>query len=252
MTASIRMEKNRVFACLTGPRSRRGGKFTVLALLAAGSALAGCTSSRGGPVPYNVENFQAPDVETVAPPPSQQRIGPLDRVRITVFQVQDLSGEFTVDANGNIAFPLIGSVAAQGLTPPELSAQIAQRLSQRYLRSPSVQVAFVEQVQQTITVDGSVRQPGVVPIRGSTTLLRAVALGRGTSEDANPGRVVVFRTIGGQRMAAAFDLTAIRRGQAEDPPIYGNDIVVVDGNRARAIWRDVLSTLPVLGLFTLF
>jgi polysaccharide export outer membrane protein len=171
---------------------------------------------------------------------------------VTVFQVADLTGEFTVDASGNIDYPLIGNVTALGLTPPELSQQIATRLSQRYLRNPSVQVAFLEQQQQTITIDGSVRQPGVVPIRGQTTLLRAVALGRGTAEDANPRRVVVFRTIEGKRMAAAFDLTSIRRGEAEDPAIFGNDVIVVDGQRARAIWRDVLSALPVLGVFTLF
>jgi polysaccharide export outer membrane protein len=53
-------------------------------------------------------------------------------------------------------------------------------------------------------------------------------------------------------MAAAFDLTAIRRGEAEDPIIYGNDIVVVDGSRSRAALRDVLSALPLLGVFTLF
>lgn len=233
-------------------RSRRPQKLALLVLIAAAMGVGGCAGRRDSAIPYTVQEFQAPDVETVAPPPSPQRIGPLDRVRVTVFQVPDLSGEFTVDANGNIDFPLIGSVAAQGLTPPELSQQIGQRLSQRYLRSPSGPAAFVEQQQQTITVDGSVRQPGVVPIRGTTTLLRAVALGRGTAEDADPRRVYVFRTIGGRRMAAGFDLAAIRRGQAEDPVIYGNDIVVVDGSRARALYRDVLSAIPLVGLFTLF
>jgi polysaccharide export outer membrane protein len=207
---------------------------------------------RGGPVPYDVQDFRAPDVETVAPPVSQQRIGPMDKIRVTVFQVADLSGEFTVDASGNIDYPLLGNVPAQGLTPPELSEQIATQLGRRYLRNPSVQTAFVEQQQQTITLDGSVRQPGVVPIQGQTTLMRAVALGRGTAEDANPRRVVVFRTIQGKRMAAAFDLTSIRRGEAEDPVIYGNDIVVVDGSRSRQTFRDVLSALPILGVFTLF
>lgn len=231
----------------------KAGQRRALALAAAAAALlSGCASNRGGSIAYDVQDFKAPDVESVAPPLSQQKIGPLDRIRVTVFQVADLSGEFTVDASGKIDYPLVGDVMAQGLTPPELSKQISDRLSQRYLRNPSVQVAFLEQQQQTITLDGSVQQPGVVPIRGETTLLRAVALGRGTSEDANPRRVVVFRTIGGKRMAAAFDLTSIRRGEAVDPAIFGNDIIVVDGQRARAVWRDVLSALPILGVFTLF
>jgi polysaccharide export outer membrane protein len=232
------------------PPSKHGRKVIVLMLFVTAGGLAGCASGRGGPIPYATQELQAPDVETVAPPSSQQRIGPLDRIRVTVFQVQDLSGEFTVDAAGKIDYPLIGAVTAQGLTPPELSQQIAAQLSRRYLRQPSVQVSFLEQQQQTITIDGAVRQAGIFPIRGQTTLLRAVAMGRGTSEDANAHRVVVFRTIQGRRAAAAFDLTTIRRGEAEDPVIYGNDVVVVDSSRSRAFLRDVLSVLPLVGIFT--
>jgi polysaccharide export outer membrane protein len=222
-----------------------------LVMIAAAAAAAGCASRGGGnaDVAMNPTNFEAPDIESVTATPAQQRIGPLDKLRITVFQVEDMSGEFTVDASGNIDFPLLGSVAAQGLLPNELGQRLAQRLGERYLRSPSVTVSMLEQAQQTITVDGSVRQPGVVPIRGSTTLMRAVALARGTTDDANTERVIVFRTINGERMAAAFDLKAIRRAQADDPAIYGNDIIVVDGSRTRGIWRDILGVIPIIGVF---
>lgn len=213
------------------------------------AALSAC-ASRGGSVPYEPAGFSAPDVETLSPSQSQQRIGPLDKLKINVFQVAELSGEFQVDAQGKVQFPLIGEVEAKGLLPSELSALVAQRLSERYLNAPNVQVAILEQSEQTITVDGSVRQPGVLPIRGTTTLMRAVALARGASEDANPARVVVFRTIDGQRMAAAFDLRSIRRAESEDPIIYGNDIIIVDGSRARTIWREIITTIPVLGYFT--
>jgi len=215
-------------------------------------ALAGCAGGRGGTVPYEPANFGAPDVESLAVPASQQRLGPLDKVRVTVFQVADLSGDFQVDAAGNIQFPLIGSVPAQGKTPTELRDEVSRLLSARYLNNPDVQVAVVEQSQQTITVDGAVNEPGVLPIRGATTLMRAVALANGMTEDANPARVLVFRTVNGERMAAAFDLTSIRRAQSEDPPIYGNDIVIVDGNNTRRLWRDIISSLPVLGMFRPF
>lgn len=209
----------------------------------------------GGPNPdvfADPGDFVAPDVETLEVPAGPQRIGPLDKLRITVFQVEELSGEFQVDANGRINFPLIGTVEAQGRTSNELAQQIGERLSQRYLRSPNVQVAITEATAQTITVDGAVRQPGVIPIRGTTTLMRAVALARGTAEDANTGRVVVFRTINGERMAAAFDLRRIRRAEAEDPVIYGNDIVVVAGSNTRTLFRDIISAVPILGIFRPF
>jgi len=74
-------------------------------------------------------------------------------------------------------------------------------------------------------------------------------MAKGTSEDANARRVAVFRTIGGQRQAAAFDLTAIRRGQSQDPEIYPGDIVVVDGSSLKAAQKQVLSTIPLLSIF---
>lgn len=237
-------------------RSRRTLSGRIVAALVAGAlALAGCTTGgRGGTVPYEPANFGAPDAEAVAVPSSQQRLAPSDKVRITVFQVEDLSGEFQVDPDGNIQFPLVGAVPAQGKTTAELQAEITRALAGRYLNQPDVQIAVLEQSQQTITVDGAVRKPGVLPIRGATTLIRAVAMAEGTTEDANPNRVIVFRTIQGQRMAAAFDLQSIRRAQSEDPPIYGNDIVVVDGvnTRNRQMWQSVLQALPILGIFRPF
>ena len=94
----------------------------------------------------------------------------------------------------------------------------------------------------------------VVDIDGTDTaaLLQAVAMARGTTEDANPSRVIVFRTIGGEKVAGAFDLKAIRRAQAADPAIYGNDIVIVDGSRARQMYRDLMSTIPLLGILRPF
>ncbi len=221
----------------------------IAALIAAVLILGGCSAGRGGSVPYEPANFGPPDMEALAIPLSQQRIAPMDKLNITVFQVEDLSGEFQVDPNGNLQFPLIGTVEARGKTPEELKQVLTGLLSEGYLRNPDIRVAITEPAEQTITVDGAVKEPGVLPIRGATTLIQAVALAKGTTEDANPSRVVVFRTIDGQQMAAAFDLKAIRRAEAENPTIYGNDIVVVDGTNSRRLLRDVLATLPVLGLF---
>jgi polysaccharide export outer membrane protein len=100
-----------------------------------------------------------------------------------------------------------------------------------------------------LTVDGAVAQPGQFGITGPMTLIQAISLARGTSEDANARRVAVFRTIGGQRQAAAFDLTAIRRGEAPDPAIYPGDIVVVDGSKIKEAQKQILSGLNALSIF---
>lgn len=220
--------------------------------VAAGALLlvAGCTT-RGGSIPYDVQDFQRPDPPSAAPGVNDQdyRISPLDSLRISVFQVQDLSGEFQVDLGGNMTMPLIGQVRAVDLTTRQLQDLLAQRLGQQYLRNPQVTVAVTQSTRRNITIDGSVRQPGQYAISGPTTLMQAVALARGTDENANPRRVAVFRQIQGQRMAAAFDLTDIRRGRAEDPVIYTGDIIVVDGSRLRALQREILGSLPLLSIF---
>jgi len=236
-----------------GVYPRIQGKILFLsALLLALLAVAGCASGPKSNVPYQPAGFGTPDVESLPATQGLQRIAPLDKLTINVFQVDSLSGEFQVDSAGISSFPLIGTVEAQGKTAPELAQVIAGRLGTKYLQNPNVQVSIKESLDQTVTVDGSVRQPGVYPLKGSTTLMRAVALARGTSEDANTNRVIVFRTIKGQRMAAAFDLSAIRRAGAEDPVIYGNDIVVVDGSRARSVFGYVLASIPLLSFFRPF
>ena len=85
-------------------------------------------------------------------------------------------------------------------------------LGAKYFEHPDVSVAIKQSTAHVVTVDGAVRQAGHSRRRPDLTLIQAVAMAQGTTEDANARRVAVFRTIGGQRQAAAFDLTAIRRG----------------------------------------
>ena len=224
-----------------------GRALLVLAALAA----AGCTG-RGGSVPYEPQGFQAPDVQSQPVANATHPVGALDTITVNVFGVESLSGDYKVDAQGKIDYPLLGSIQAQGYTTQELRNNMAAALSQKYLQSPNVQVAIKDRAEQTITVDGSVRAPGQFIVKGPTTLLQAVAMAKGTTEDANPSRVVVFRTIRGEKMAGAFDLQDIRRAKSEDPVIYGNDIVIVDGSRARAVYRDLMSTLPLLTILRPF
>lgn len=229
-------------------RSRRHGA-AALAVLA--MTLAGCGNSRGGSIPYDVQ-LAAPDAPQAAALEANYRIATLDTLRVNVFNVPDLSGEFQVDLIGNISMPLIGNVSAIGLTTDELEERLAQRLGERYLNNPDVTVGVQSSTSRVVTVDGSVRQPGAHPIPGQSTLLQAVAMAGGPDQDANPRRVYIFRTIDGQRMHAAFDLTSIRRGEAEDPVVYRGDIIIVDGSRFRAIQRDILTTLPIFTLFRPF
>lgn len=229
---------------------RAGKQAPVIVAIVAGLAVSGCGGTKPLNVAYNPANFGPPDPVQIAKVPDI--IAPGDKIRVTVFQVESLSGEFQVEENGQIDYPLIGIVQAQGHTPSEFAKILAARLKENSLQDPNVQVAVTERAQQTVAIEGAVNQPAVMPIRGQTTLLQAIAMARGTSEDAIPSQVVVFRTVGGQRMAAAFDLNSIRRGEASDPAIYPNDIVVVAGSQRNKLLEGVLRSLPILGMFSPF
>ena len=220
--------------------------------LASLALLGACAGTRGGPVPYEVQDFGQPDAPAVATLEEDYRIAPLDTLSVNVFRVPEFSGEFEVDLLGNINMPLIGSVKAVDKTTGQLKTELAARLNQKYLKNSDVTVGVKSSTRRSVTVDGSVRQPGIHPITGPMTLLQAVALARGPDENANPRRVAIFRQIGGERMAAAFDLVSIRRGEAEDPKVYAGDIIVVDGSQVKEIQRQVLTSLPLLRFLRVF
>jgi polysaccharide export outer membrane protein len=215
-------------------------------------SLGACASKPGGPIPYEVQGFGRPDVPAVAAISEDYRISPLDTLAIEVFKSQELSKEYQVDLTGNLFLPLIGEVRAAGVTARQLQAELVRRLGQKYYESPQVSVGLKASAARQVTVDGAVTSPGMYPVVGPVTLLQTIAMAKGPTDSANPRRIAVFRQVQGQRMAAAFDLTRIRRGQAEDPQIYPGDIIVVDGSSLKAAQKDLLSALPVLSIFSPF
>lgn len=227
-------------------------KFPILAAL----ALSACASG---------DRIQAaPDVAATVDPATlagnasyaaetNYRLGAGDKLALAVFQVADLSfAEIFVDAAGNLQLPLLGSVRAAGLTPAELSQDIERRLGERYLRNPQVMISVIAAASQKVTVDGAVKKAGVYEMRGRTTLMQAIAMAEGPAPVADLDSVAVFRTVDNRRMVAVFDLAAIRGGQAVDPVMQGDDVVVVDTSRLSSVMRDVIEALPGLAVFAYF
>ena len=206
-------------------------KVAILCLpLLALSACAGTKSLGGDPSISVVEgnSLPAPDRSDLLAETRPYLIGPFDKLQIDVFGIEELSAkEFQTDASGRISFPLAGIIEAAGKTPGEVEIELEGRLRTRYVRDPQVTVNLKETVSQVITVDGQVREPGLYPVVGKMTLMRAVATAKGTAEFAKLDDVVIFRTVKGQQLAALYNLTAIRRGNYDDPEVFANDVVVV-------------------------
>jgi len=173
-------------------------------------------------------------------------IGPLDVITVDVFNVPELSKELQVDLGGQIAMPLIGQIDARGKTPVELAAGISTLLRGRYVRNPDVTVNIRTSVSQVVTVDGQVQRPGLYPVTNQTTLMRAIASAQGLADFANLEDVVILRTVKNQRMAGLYNLGAIRRGAYPDPAIFANDTVIVGDSPTRRLFRDIVSTAPLI------
>lgn len=111
------------------------------------------------------------------------RLGAGDRVRITVYGEDNLSGEFLVSGTGVISFPLIGNIQAGGRTVGDVQASITTALSQGYLRDPRVSAEVL--TFRPYYILGEVTRPGEYPYTDGLTVLNAVATAQGFTYRAN-------------------------------------------------------------------
>ena len=123
--------------------------------------------------------------------PAQYIVGPNDVLAITVFNQPQLSGKFSVESDGTLAFPLVGRVAVGGLSIRAAEDEIRKRLSNGYLTDPRVSVTVEQYRSQQIFVMGEVKQPGSLQFTGSMTLIEALARAGSTTDRAGFEAVIV-------------------------------------------------------------
>jgi polysaccharide export outer membrane protein len=173
-------------------------------------------------------------------------IGALDVLAITVWDQADLSGKFTVEADGSFSFPLIGRVKAAGLTLRDFEAELKKRLADGYFKNPQVSVAVEEYRSQRIFVVGEVRTPGTYALTGDMTLIEAIARA-GSATPTASGEVLIVhppkgeaaaRTLPNQRADAEItrvDLKQLQEGgRAQNLALRDGDTIFVP--RAETIY----------------
>jgi polysaccharide export outer membrane protein len=186
----------------------------------------------------------APNTPRVGPVPEGQvladdyRIGPQDLIEIQVFGVDNLRREVRVNSRGAISMPLIGTVILGGLTGQEAETLIAARYEKDFLQDPQVSVFIKEYTSQRITLEGAVAKPGIYPIRGDTSLMQAIAIAGGQGALSDLNEVMVYRREGNEKKIYTYDLNKIRAGEAEDPSIVNDDVIIVKRSPGRVAIRD--------------
>lgn len=124
-----------------------------------------------------------------APGLTDYRLGPGDKIRLTVYDEQGLTGEYIVSAHGTISVPLIGDFPANGETISDLREALAARLAKGILNDPKVAAEVVE--YRPFYILGEVNKPGQYPYSVGLTVYSAVATAQGFTYRANTRNVLV-------------------------------------------------------------
>lgn len=152
----------------------------------------------------------------VAMQPPEYHAGTGDRLRVTVFGHEDLSGEFQVDGTGYISMPLLGNVKAGDRTAQELAHAIESKLKPDYLKNPRVSVEVLN--YRPFYILGEVNNPGSYPYVNGMTVLNAIALGGGRTYRGKENRVYIIR---------ASDPERIKQQATNDTIVLPGDIIEV-------------------------
>ncbi len=158
-------------------------------------------------------------VRTSADTPSAAVIAlrPGDHVRVTVWRSPELSGEFSIGADGRLQHPFYNDVVAVGVTPAALREDVRLRLitldqNPEFLVEPLVRVA----------VGGEVRTPDLFNVAPGTTVADVILMGGGVTEKGRIDRIKVLR--GGRELKV--DLRKPDLGQALMPVESGDQLIV--------------------------
>jgi protein involved in polysaccharide export with SLBB domain len=114
-----------------------------------------------------------------------------DKVRVTVYGEDKISGEYQIDSGGMLSIPLAGTIQGAGLTKMELEQALTQKLKSEYLRNPKVTIEVIS--YRPFYVLGEVQKPGEYQFRSGLNVLSAIAIAGGATYRANNSTVMIQR-----------------------------------------------------------
>lgn len=144
-------------------------------------ALSACSS---GPIGGSTQAIQQADKAA-----QDYRLANGDKVHIDVFNETNLSGDYTIAANGQIALPLAGAVTAAGLTIPQLQQSVVKTLERGYVQEPNVTISSIE--LRPFYILGQVTKPGRYSFEPNLTVMNAVATAQGFTYRADTSDVYI-------------------------------------------------------------
>ena len=142
-----------------------------------------------------------------------------DRVRIAVYQEEDLTSLTRIDARGRVNLPLIGEIGIGGLTVIQAQAVIENAYKDgRFLRNPQVNVSVEEYAPREVSIQGQIRNPSryVLPIESTLTVVELVTKAGGITDIGKGSAVTVTRILpDGTKKVFIVDVDSIIKGKKD-------------------------------------
>lgn len=142
-----------------------------------------------------------------------------DRVRIAVFQEEDLTSLTRIDARGRVNLPLIGEIAIGGMTVVEAQTAIENAYKDgRFLRNPQVTVSVEEYAPREVSIQGRIRNPGryTLPIESTLTVVELVTKAGGIDDIGKGSAVTVTRIMpDGTKKVFTVDVDSVIKGKRD-------------------------------------
>jgi len=156
-------------------------------------------------------------------------IGVADDLDVSVWKDPELSAKgVPVRPDGKIQLPLLGDVAAQGLTPSQLAANITDRL-RKYMSDPRVNVNVSAINSRRYYILGEVNHTGVFPLLNDMTVLQALSTAGGLTPYAKTKKIYVLRNVNGTQETHPFNYKEVVKGRQMEQNIVlkpGDTIMV--------------------------
>ena len=169
-------------------------------------------------------------------------VGVGDVLKVVAFQHDEISGEFEVDENGLITYPLLDQVRVAGLTVPEIASRLKQALEKDYYVSIQLQVSISKYRSQPVTIIGEVASPGTYYLKGKTTLTELIAKAGGLKPTA--GQMLELRRAGGteggeKEQSVSLSVRDLVSGAAKEIVLHGGDVISVAARQLYFITGEV-------------
>ncbi|MDJ0842798.1 SLBB domain-containing protein [Crocosphaera sp.] len=198
-------------------------------------SLIGCLPGMGQPSdleaipplePYLDEEYRGSRSSTE----TEYTLGAGDVIRVTVFPVEEFSGEYQILVDGTLSLPLLGNFSVEGLTLSQLTEFLTQQYTQ-YVKRPSVTVGLISPRPLKLAISGEINSPGsyLLPIEGGQkfpTVTQLIQQAGGLTTVADLGKVQIKREFKGENLVLTLNLwDLIKDGQLKQ------DITLRDGDQ---------------------